>query len=189
MATSHGSARILTNYEVLVAPVGSTLPTDHTTAPDAAFTTNTADGTGGYFGYVSEDGAARSREGDSTEIRDWAGGLVKTITSNQSRQWTITALQKNPVVEALEEPGQEVSDTAGVKARTIKDASPARRAVIIQQEDGDDTVRVVIPEAEITVDSVTSANAEGLETVTFLFKTVKQSGGEHYFEYSEGESV
>lgn len=180
MATASGEALALTDYEVSVAPVGSTLPTDLDTALDAAFDP---------FGLVSEDGIVRGRSADVTELRDAAGGLVRTFRANDARTWTITALNNNAVVRALEEPGADEVDAAGVITRTVKDAAPAKRAVVFELTDGDYVRRVVVPEAEITPTDVGAAGQDSVETVTFEVKTIKQADGTHYIELLPGESV
>jgi hypothetical protein len=52
---------------VWVAPLGTTLPTDATTALGAAFTC---------LGYVSEDGLENANEMDVSDIKAWGGNIV-----------------------------------------------------------------------------------------------------------------
>jgi hypothetical protein len=55
---------------VLVAPLGTTLPTDATTALDPAFIT---------LGRVSVDGVDRTEERPNTEVNDWGGDLIAIL--------------------------------------------------------------------------------------------------------------
>ena len=55
---------------VLHAPLGTTLPTDSTTALDPAFIT---------LGRVSADGVDRTEERPNTEINDWGGDLIAIL--------------------------------------------------------------------------------------------------------------
>jgi hypothetical protein len=55
---------------VLVAPLGTTLPTDATSALDPAFVT---------LGRVSVDGVDRTEERPNTEVNDWGGDLIAIL--------------------------------------------------------------------------------------------------------------
>ncbi len=56
------------------APIGTTLPTDATTALDAAFKDQ---------GYISEDGIKKSYSIDKQEIREWNGTLVHSLQTSK----------------------------------------------------------------------------------------------------------
>ena len=58
-----------TTGAVLYAAVGTTLPTDATTAP-YGFTSG---------GYVSEDGLTLSASFNTTDIKDWSKGTIRTL--------------------------------------------------------------------------------------------------------------
>jgi hypothetical protein len=55
---------------VLIAPLGTALPTDATTPLDPAFIT---------LGRVSVDGVDRTEERPNTEINDWGGDLIAVL--------------------------------------------------------------------------------------------------------------
>ena len=58
-----------TTGAIWVAPVGSTLPTDATTALDAAFKC---------LGYASEDGVTNANSPDTDTVKAWGGDTVLT---------------------------------------------------------------------------------------------------------------
>lgn len=66
------------------APLGSTLPTDATTALDAAFLP---------LGYVSEEGLTNSNTRDNDEIHAWGGDAVLNLESNYSDIFKFTLLE------------------------------------------------------------------------------------------------
>ena len=59
-----------TTGAVNFAPIGTTLPTDATTALDNAFSK---------CGYVSEDGITLSQNYSTTDIHDWSRATVRTM--------------------------------------------------------------------------------------------------------------
>lgn len=72
---------------IYVAPSGSTLPTDATTALDAAFVC---------LGYVSEDGLTNSNSIESTSIKAWGGDEVLNVQTGKTDTF------KFKLIEALD---------------------------------------------------------------------------------------
>lgn len=60
------------------APLGTTLPTDATTALDEAFVD---------LGYVSEDGVTSSNSRESEDIKAWGGATVLTSQTDYQDTW------------------------------------------------------------------------------------------------------
>ena len=183
MAKDAEKTRSLVGYTVSVADVGSTLPTDNTSALPVAFTE---------IGYISDGGFTRGRTGDVTELFDAAGAKVRTFRSKTARTFKFVALEDNDTRRALEEPGMTSSTSGGMTSRTVKDASPARKVVVLTLEDttvnGDPYVdRIVIPVGEFVPGDAVRVDGE-VEGVEFTVTTIKQSDGTHYYEY-DGETV
>lgn len=75
---------------VFRAPVGTTLPTDATTALDNAFVE---------LGYVSEDGITNTNTPESDNIKAWGGQVVLVVQTEKSDEWGLTLLESlNPNV-------------------------------------------------------------------------------------------
>lgn len=75
---------------VFRAPLGTTLPTDATTALDAAFKE---------LGYVSEDGVTNNNTPDSDTIKAWGGNTVLVVQNEMTDEWTLTLIESlNPEV-------------------------------------------------------------------------------------------
>ncbi len=66
---------------ILVAPVGTTLPTTAAAAPNAAFKA---------FGYVSEDGVEPQGERTVNAIKDWNGDDIAELQTGHSTKFAFT---------------------------------------------------------------------------------------------------
>lgn len=66
------------------APLGTTLPTDATTALDAAFKN---------LGYCSEDGVSESTDMSTNEIKAWGGDTVLLAQEGKSYKYTFTPIE------------------------------------------------------------------------------------------------
>ena len=146
MAGDTDNPRIWVNADVYVGDVGSTAPTDVTTALDAAFEA---------LGLLSDDGMTESREDESTDHYAYGGILVRTTRSKHKRTITVTALEDNPVVFDLVNPGSTASTSAGptppagVTTRTVKVPQPDPKAFVLELVDGDVTKRRHIARGEV----------------------------------------
>lgn len=69
---------------IWVAPIGSTVPTDATTALDAAFVC---------LGYASEDGVTNSYSPDTDTIKAWGGDTVLTPVNGKEDAYTFTLIE------------------------------------------------------------------------------------------------
>ena len=66
------------------APFGTTLPTDATTALDAAFKN---------LGYVSEDGLVNSNTAETESIKAWGGDIVADLQTEKPDTFTATFIE------------------------------------------------------------------------------------------------
>lgn len=148
MAVNSELARIWgsDNNSISLAPVGSTLPTDLTTALDAAFED---------VGWIHSDGVTEALTGSAEKIRGWQGnGVVRTRMNEPGTTISFTALETKAQTQALRYHEKSFSTTAGVRTATrgAGQRISARAAVIDLFDSDDDEVRMrlVIPRLEIT---------------------------------------
>ena len=71
---------------IFIAPAGTTLPTDGTTALAAAYKN---------MGYISEDGYVQSIETDTTNVKAWGGDTVLTSQSSYNETHTVNFIETN----------------------------------------------------------------------------------------------
>ncbi len=69
---------------VYAAPIGTTLPTDATTALNSAFKN---------LGYVSEDGLKNAREFDMDKVKAWGGDEVLVVDNGKSDSFSYTLIE------------------------------------------------------------------------------------------------
>jgi hypothetical protein len=101
---------------------GSTLPTDATTAPHVSYND---------YGYVSDGGATMTVGTTITDIKAWGGDIVRSIRSEHKVSISL-----------------EFLETTATEA-VIKNVGGLRQKWIIDTIDGDNTLRLVIPDGEI----------------------------------------
>jgi hypothetical protein len=176
---------------IMAAPVGSTLPTNATTAPDAAFDD---------LGYISEDGLSLSQASSWETIRDWGGDQVRKFLSDFTGTLSWTFLETNDdALEAMYGAANVTVTAAGASAGKLtavklNATEPVSKAWIFNMADsvapGGDVarkVRIVVPIAQITErgDLSFSKNAAVMYPVT-LEAYPDASGNSAYIYTDDG---
>ena len=91
------------------APLGTTIPTDASTALDTAFAE---------LGFVSEDGVANNNSQESDNIKAWGGQVVLVVTTEKPDEWTMTLIEAMNV-EVLKTVYGDDNVTENTQAGTI----------------------------------------------------------------------
>lgn len=127
---------------VFVAPAGTDLPTDATTALDEAFVN---------LGYVSEDGLVESTETDTTDVTAWGGDNVLSGQSSFSTTYTVNLLETSTEVMKLIYGDDNVTESAGALSSVKVTADPLDRHVVVFELalTGGRIERIVLPAAQI----------------------------------------
>jgi hypothetical protein len=131
------------------AATGSTLPTDTTTALDAAFKT---------AGYCAESGLTISTAISSTDINAFGvKGPVRTMITSEKKTGKIGFLESNPITLAVYHRlpvtgagSPTVTATTGALALTDGPSRSQRYAAIFTATDGVNVIRKVCPQLEVT---------------------------------------
>lgn len=140
MAGDTANPRIWTNADAYEGPVGTVAPTDVTTALNAAYKA---------LGLTSEDGFTQSREEDITDHYARGGILVRTTRSKHKRTFKVIALEDNPTVFSLVNPGSSQVTASGVTTRIVKTPSANPRSFVLEETDGAYKRRLHIARGEI----------------------------------------
>lgn len=140
MAGDTANPRVWINADVYTAPTGSTAPTNIAGALDAAWEA---------LGLLSEDGATEARSDTVDDKYAWGSILVRTTRSKHKRTIKVIALEDNPIVWGLVNPGSDAATSTGITTRNVHVPGPNRVAFLLETVDGDITQRRVIPTGEI----------------------------------------
>lgn len=157
------------------AALGSTLPTDATTALDAAFKN---------LGYVSEDGVTNENTPDSDDIKAWGGDTVLSLQTekNDTFQLTLIEVLNANVLEAVYG-SDNVSGTlaGGITVKANGDeAEEASWCFEMVLRDGA-IKRVVVPDAKITeIGEISYTDDEAVGYEITLTAYPDASGNTHY---------
>lgn len=138
-----------TTGAVNFAPIGTTLPTDATTALDNAFSK---------CGYVSEDGITLSQNYSTTDIHDWSRATVRTMLDEYTGEISLVFIQMGyeelcaifgednvTRVAATAQHGEQIKVKLGAHL-----ADP--KCFAFNMKDGDARIRIVVPNAQAQPD-------------------------------------
>ena len=164
------------------APIGTTAPTDATTALNAAFK---------HVGYISEDGVTNGNSINSETVKAWGGDSVYTVTTSRDNTYSFT------MIEALNTEAMKVyygddnvlgSRAAGITIKSNNKDMGTHIYVIEQILAGKIPMRIVIPLGQVTeVEDITYKDDELIAYGVTITGNQDASGNTGY-QYIAGES-
>lgn len=142
MALDATKVRIAITGELFVAPVGSTAPTDATSALDAAWLG---------LGYVGEDGVTEAYDETIEEIVAWQNAAVVRSNTTESKATLKLKLieTKKRTLELYHKGSTVVTNGAEYKI-DVKTPTTDLRAFVLQVVDGTKDLRIYVPTGEVT---------------------------------------
>ena len=168
---------------VFVAPKGTTLPTDATTALDAAFVC---------LGYVSEDGLTNNNEMDVSAIKAWGGAIVYR---------SLTELDDNFALTLIESENTDVLKAVYGDANVTTDENDTTKVEVIAEDPqervwvfdlalrGSRAKRIVIPDGAITAREAITYNDSDAIGYGITVSAYPDSDGKTHIEYLEGATI
>lgn len=168
MALDADNVRVGLNGNVYIAPLGTTAPTDLTTAWGAGWSD---------LGYLSDDGVEMNYSTDSEDITAWQSlSPIRKVLTSVDMTLQFTALELKTMTVTLYFPSATMTDISGTVHSLAIPAAPSRdeRAIGLEWVDGSVTNRLVIPRGEVTDrDSITvgRSDAVGLNMTVSAYAT------------------
>lgn len=166
---------------VLVAPLGTTLPTDAVTALDPGFVK---------LGRVSVDGVDRTEDRPNTEINDWGGDLIAVLQDKYGITLKFKLLQlMNADVQAAAHGQANVTVTAATSmtGTEIKSKMNARLldygSWVIDAYYQAMSMRLVVPYGRITMVGPLKWVHKELAAYDLTLKPFPDTNNNHAYEY------
>ena len=125
------------------APLGTTLPTDATTALNSAFVN---------LGYVSEDGMTNSNTASTDSVKAWGGDIVANLQTEKPDNWSgtfIEALNAEVLKATYGDDNVSGALSTGITVRANAKVLPVA-SWVIDMVLGDNFKRVVIARGQVT---------------------------------------
>lgn len=162
---------------IYAAPVGTTLPTDVTTALDAAFKE---------LGYVSEDGVTNSNSPESDVVKAWGGDTVLTLLTSKDDTFAFTlieVLNLDVLKLVYGETNVTGSLAAGVTITANSKELEDHALVIDMVMKGGVLKRVVIPQAKVSeIGGIVYSDSDAVGYETTL-RCYNDAAGNTHYEY------
>lgn len=138
MALDSQNVRVAVTGAVSIGPTGTTAPTDADTT-----VTGVTD-----LGYASEDGVTETRDRTTNTTRAWQNGdIVRETVTEANLTYQCTLIEtKRETVELYY--GTTVAADGSIII--VPSKTGGRHALLIDVIDGDDFIRIWVPQAEVT---------------------------------------
>lgn len=165
------------------APIGTTIPTDATTALDGAFVN---------MGFVSEDGVTNSNSPESDELKAWGGDTVlnlQTAKPDTFKYTLIEALNTEVLKHVYGDDNVTGTLSTGITIKANSEDQEEQIIVIEMALKGDVLKRIVIPDGKVTeVGDIVYQDGGAVGYETTLTALPDSSGNTHY-EYIKSSTV
>jgi len=137
MANVAANVNVAVTGGVYFGPVGTALPATAIDALGVGFLE---------VGYLTEDGITQAVGGATEDIKAWQNGdIVRTVQTEHTLTYALTLLETNENSLALYSGGNYAAGIVEIKAGVMP-----HQTYVIEVVDGDDHIRIVIPDGQIS---------------------------------------
>jgi hypothetical protein len=161
---------------VMRAPKGTPLPTDASTAPNAAFVDS---------GYITEDGCTLADAQTWVDIKDWGGDIVRRIKSESIVTIAASFLEVNANSAKAAFGDSNVSTTGGQIAIKINAKEPGRASWLFNMLDGDRYIRLVVSDGQVTDRADMQFTRQGAVVIPVTITAYPDINGDTVIIYAE----
>lgn len=160
------------------APIGTTLPTDASTALAAAFED---------MGYISEDGVTNTNSPESDKIKDWGGQTVLVVTSEKPDTFKLKFLESlnaNVLESVYGEDNVTVNSQSGTIAVVANAAALDEYVYVIDMVmRGGALKRIVIPNGALSELGDIVYKADEAIGYDVTLEALPDTSGNNHYEY------
>ena len=157
------------------APLGTTLPTDATTALGAYFTS---------LGYIAQGGVTHKIALESGEYRAWGGDLVLAYTNSRTNTFAFGLIEvlNKTTYETIYGPGAVSGSLSAGISVSADGSDPTEYVYVIELALRDGAVkRIVIPDGKLTeIGDIVYQDSDAINYPVTLTAQVDSSGKSHY---------
>lgn len=181
MAVDSDQILVAGGGRVFIAPVGSTAPTDTTTAWDAAFKD---------LGYTTEDGVVLRPNLAVTDITAWQSfEPVRRIVTGRGLTVAFTLLQMTREALQLAFNGGAFTGTTTVTYEPGEAGDIYERMLGVEAVDGDKVVRLVIPRVDISDVGDIPFTKTGAVNIPLTLAMLGVSGSAPFTIIADGDAI
>ena len=183
MSNNVSAAKPAVGGAISVAPAGTTLPTDATTALAEAFVK---------LGYITEDGLTNSNSLSSDTVKAWGGDEVLTIYQGREDTFQYTLLDALSVDVLKQVYGADNVNgtlTTGITINVKSNIELPEQVIVADMILKDGTLkRIVIPNGRVSeVGDITYSDSDAIGYETTVRAIPDETGNTHY-EYIKAAS-
>lgn len=154
------------------APLGTVLPTD-AAAPLPATLTR--------LGLIGEDGLSETTDRSTEQVRAWGGSLARVVQTEYGLSYSFVFLDTTQNVLTEIHGEDNVTATADALAIKLNQNPLPRKVFVFDVKDGDNKIRIVLPNAQITeVGDVSYTHADVIRYEVTVTAYADESGNEGY---------
>ena len=168
---------------VYTAPIGTTVPTDATTALSSAYVC---------LGYVSEDGLSNNNELSVNAIKAWGGNIVYRSLTEMNDEFGLALIETEnvDVLKTVYGADNVTVDASGNISIDVVGEDPEERVWVFELAlRGDRAKRIVVPDGAITSRDEISYNDSDAVAYGITVSAYPDANSKTHKEYIEGETA